>query len=270
MLRATVFGMAMLFAACAPLAEHAPLSTGASPPERAPQTSENAPARFPSADYEIARKRGDDVYAVDPAQSLVTVIVHRGGKLARLGHDHVVASRDVRGLVDVTAGRADLYARLDRMSVDEPELRRAAHFATQPSAADIAGTRTNMLERVLHVERYPFVEVAVRGADALSTIDTAEMAAATPAATPAATDMRVSITLNGLTREVPVQIAVDRHGEVVEASGSFSIEQTDFGLVPMSLFGGAITVENRLDLHFDVRGRREAAPTAAAAHRRSG
>lgn len=266
LLRAAAFGTVMLFAACAPLSERGSLPAGAPPPARAPQTSETAPADFPFADYEVARKRRDDVYVVDSARSLVTVVVHRGGRLARLGHDHVVASREVNGFVDVTAGRADLYARLDRMSVDEPALRREAHFDTQPSATDIAGTRTNMLERVLHVERYPFVEVAVRRVGAAPSADTS---AARSDATSAATDMRVSITLEGVTREVPVQMALSRHRDVFEASGSFSLDQTDFGLVPMSLFGGAITVENRLDLRFDVRGRRELVPIAAATHRRS-
>ena len=262
LLRAAAFGTVMLFAACAPLSERGSLPAGAPPPARAPQTSETAPADFPFADYEVARKRRDDVYVVDSARSLVTVVVHRGGRLARLGHDHVVASREVNGFVDVTAGRADLYARLDRMSVDEPALRREAHFDTQPSATDIAGTRTNMLERVLQVEKHPFVEVAVRRVAPPPATDT-------PAATSAATGMRVSMVLNGVSREVPVKLTMNEHGDDFEVSGSFSIDQTDFGLVPMSLFGGAITVENRLDLSFDVRARRETAPIAATAYRRS-
>lgn len=247
---ATALGAALLLAACAPL------------PQRALPAAGEAPPAFPSAFYAAAAMHGDEVFAVDPAQSLVTVIVHRGGRLAQLGHDHVVASRDVRGFVDVGTGRADLYVRLDRMSVDEPALRREAHFDTQPSATDIAGTRTNMLERVLHVEKHPFVEVAVRRVAPPPATDT-------PAATSAATGLWVSMVLNGMSREVPVKLTMNEHGDDFEVSGSFSIDQTDFGLVPMSLFGGTITIENRLDLHFDVRGQREAAPIAAIAHRRS-
>ena len=246
-LYAAAVGATMLAAACAPLRERPAQAPGVEPPG------------FPSADYAAALRRGDRVYAVDPARSLVTVIVHRGGTLARLGHDHVVAIRDVHGEVDTTAGRADLYAPLDRMSVDEPALLREAHFDTQPSAADIAGTRTNMLERVLHVERHPYVEVAVRRAGALH-----------PGEAPASAHAQATIALNGVNREVPLRLTLSEHGDAFEASGSFAIDQTDFGLTPMSLFGGAITVEDRLELRFDVRARREAAPIAAAAHRGSG
>lgn len=232
---ATTTLVAALLAACAPQ----PVTP--IPPETA------APPGFPDAYYRNAARAGDAIFAIDPAASLVTIVVRRGGTLARLGHDHVVAIRDAHGLIDRTSERADVYARLDRMTVDEPALRRESQLDTQPTAADIAGTRTNMLERVLQVERHPFVEVAVR------------KPAATPAGPPpsATTAVRVSITLDGVTRTVPVEMATSSRGDTLEVRGTLAIDQTDFALRPMSLFGGAITVANRLDLRFDLRARRQ-------------
>lgn len=244
---ATALGAALLVA-CAPLpVVPTPVEAG-------------VPPGFPDSYYRNAARSGNAIFAIDPAASLVTIVVHRGGTLVRLGHDHVVAIRDAHGLVDKTAERADLYARLDRMTVDEPRLRRELHFDTQPSAADIEGTRTNMLERVLHGEQHPFVAVAVRRVAGAPSGSTANSAAG----------MHVSITLNGVTRVVPLDMTVTARGDVLEVSGSFSIDQSDFGLRPMSLFGGAITVEDRLGLRFDVRARRQGVPLGAAGHRGAG
>lgn len=91
--------------------------------------------------------------------SRVVVEVRRGGTHARLGHAHVVASRDLRAYVAPDEGRADLYLRLDRLVVDELELRAAPGVDTEPSAADVAATRRNMLDAVLEAER---VEVSGR------------------------------------------------------------------------------------------------------------
>ena len=109
--------------------------------------SAQAPADFPDSEYRRAAANGANVLRIDTRHSIVTIIVHRGGMLARLGHDHVVASHDVIGWVDLDSGRADLYVPLEKLSVDEASLRTEAKFTTQPSAGAIEGTRNNMLEK---------------------------------------------------------------------------------------------------------------------------
>jgi hypothetical protein len=104
--------------------------------------------------------RGSPVFRVDPASSLVVILVRRGGSLARLGHDHVVASHDVQGLVAPGEGRSDLYVALDRLVVDEPALRAEAKLDTQPTEEDIAGTRRNMLN-TLQANEFPFALVNI-------------------------------------------------------------------------------------------------------------
>ncbi len=122
------------------------------------------PAGFPGAHYRQAAARGQPVFEIDPAGSLVVIEVRRGGTLARLGHDHVIASHDVRGYVAPDEGRADLYLRLDRLVVDERELRAEAQFDTQPSDDAIAGTRANMLDK-LGAEMHRYAIVGVRGVE---------------------------------------------------------------------------------------------------------
>lgn len=198
-----------------------------------------APAEFPAPFYHQAAQAGAAVFAIDAELSRVIIEVHRGGALARLGHDHVLASHEVRGYVAPEAGRADLYIRLDQLVVDEPELRAQAGFDTQPDDAAIAGTRTNML-RLLHVEEHPYAVIGVERLDAAA----------------ANSRLRASITVNGVARvlDIPAQIEADT--EQLTVRGSVALEQSQFGVIPASILGGAILVQDRIDVRFEIHARR--------------
>jgi hypothetical protein len=203
-------------------------------PRPGPESS--APAAFPAAFYAQAIAAGEPVYAVDAARSLVVVEVRRGGSLARLGHDHVVASHDTRGFVAPHAARADLYVRLADLVVDEPALRAEAGFDSTPSAADIAGTRGNMLDKVLHAERHPYALIHARrtaGDDRLA----------------------IAITLNGVTRDFEIPVTFEQGGDEMRVAGTLAFDQSAFGLVPFSILGGAIEVLDRVSLRFDIHAR---------------
>jgi len=119
---------------------------GCAPPLREPAGAPAAlPADFPEGYYREALAQGKPVFRVDSRESLVVIEVRRSGSLARLGHDHIVASHEVAGYVAPDEGRADLAVALERLAVDEATLRTEAGFDTQPTETDIEGTRTNML-----------------------------------------------------------------------------------------------------------------------------
>ncbi len=219
--------LGVLFAGCTPLLrEPAPIPTV-------------APAGFPEDHYRQAAAQGQPVYRVDAAQSLLAIEVRRAGSLARLGHDHIVASHEVVGYVAPQQGRADLYVELERLAVDEAALRAEAGFDTQPSASDIAGTRANMLDKVLESSRFPYALIAVSG------VDLSQRSAT----------LSVTITLHGQTRtlQVPAEVEVDT--DQLSVTGRLSFEQTDFGITPYSLLGGAIAVRNAVDLRFRIVAR---------------
>ena len=215
-----------LLAACVPI-KPTPAGAGAATP----------PPDFPEAYYRQALAQGKSVYLVDPVRSLVVIEVRRSGSLARLGHDHVVASHDVGGFVAPGDGRADLYVPLAELAVDEIALRAAAGFETQPSESDIAGTRSNMLNSVLEVDRFPFALIQVTGVDVRTR----------------SARINVALTLHGTTRTPEVTAQVESIGNDIVVSGSFSLDQTDFGITPYTVLGGAIAVRNRVDLHFHIQ-----------------
>jgi hypothetical protein len=219
--------LAALVAACAWQAPRPPAPDG------------QAPANFPEQHYLQAAARGDPVFRVDPASSLVVIEVRRGGSLARLAHDHVVASHDVRGYVAPGEGRADIYVALAALVVDEPGLRAEAKFDTQPTDDDIAGTRRNMLN-ALQAADHPFALVRITRADANA----------------ADTRLNVAITLHGATHTLQVSAQIDAGIDEIGASGRLALRQTDFGITPLSVLGGAIQVQDEVSLRFTIRARR--------------
>lgn len=192
------------------------------------------PADFPVAYYRQAEASGSKVLRIDSKRSLVTIDVRRSGALAHLGHDHVVASHDATGYVDITGGRADLYLPLDRLAVDEPALRAEAGFTTQPSEEAVSGTRRNMLDKVLESGRFPFALIHItRGATDRSALS-------------------VTITLHGTVKAVEIPAQIETMPGGLKISGQITFNQTDFGITPFSILGGALQVLDRLDLHFRI------------------
>ncbi|NDU91552.1 MAG: YceI family protein [Ferrovum sp.] len=172
---------------------------------------------------------------VDPHRSLVTLQVFRGGPLARLGHDHIIASHDVAGFVDMKSGYAELTVPLDRLTVDEPTLRAEAGWDTEVDAEAVAGTLRNMQVRVLQVDRFPVAQIRITRPD------------------PAVPMLEAAITLHGVKHieSVPAVIAASSDREV-RVMGHMTLYQSDFGIIPLSVMGGALQVQDGVVVDFSI------------------
>lgn len=200
-------------------------------PPLPPAAQAPGPAAGAEADRVLAVPDGA-VYAVDPAASLLAVTVRSAGLMARLGHDHVVASHQLTGSVAPGAGRAEVSFRADQMTVDEPQLLRDAGIATQPSPEAVEGTRKNMLGPVLEAQRFPVVTLhAERQLNGR---------------------LRVAVTLHGVTRWLMLPAAVQVDAAQVSASGTARLKQTDFGIVPFSVGGGLLAVQDEVEVRYHI------------------
>jgi hypothetical protein len=200
---------------------------------------------FPEEFYVNAQARGEPVFKIDGASSFLSLHVHRAGELARLGHDHMVSGSNWRGyaLIDPAARRfvADIELPLSSLVVDDESLRREAGLPLELTPAQIEGTRRNMMDIVLEAARFPQLQAHL---------------VCEPAALPC-TDVRAEIHLHGRQHEQVVHL--DRalqSGETFAASGCFTVRQSDFGIVPLSVLHGALRVGDDIDACFRVRGQR--------------
>ncbi|MGZ9026813.1 MAG: YceI family protein [Telluria sp.] len=197
-----------------------------------------APAADATASYAAAAAAGTPVYQFDPGQSLIAVKVFSGGPFARMGHDHLVAARNISGFAAPAQGRADFQFRLDEMSVDETALRHAAGMVKAVPHEAVQGTRENMLGRVLQAASFPIVKLHAEGIPGSAGL------------------ARLSIVLHGVTRTVDVPTAVTIDQDTLSATGRFMLKQTDFGITPMSILGGGLVVRDAMELEFRLYARR--------------
>jgi hypothetical protein len=187
--------------------------------------------------------RGTRVFDVDSQASEVHIHVFRGGTLARLGHNHVVTSKDVRGYVWLHAkperSGFDLTFPVAQLIVDDPVARAAAgsEFPGEIAPEDREGTRKNMLRaEVLDAQSHPTIRLQsthVSGSLDLPRITT-------------------RITIKGVARDVLVPVEVGVVDGRLTASGAFDVLQTDFGIKPFSIGLGALEVQDRLHIEFKL------------------
>src|SRR5437762_1705420 len=103
-----------------------------------------------------------------------------------------------------------------------------------------ASWRQERLARVLRAEAYPFALVSIAGVDANRYLD-------------------VAITLNGLTRNTRIAAKMETNTDELWITGSLALDQSDFAITPLSLLGGAIQVQDRVNVRFSIRAHRMAA-----------
>lgn len=190
------------------------------------------PQAVPAPAPQLAETR--QAHRIVSGESLIAITVRRGGPLARMGHDHVVATRQIEGFIDTAKNHTELRFRLDQLTVDEPALRREAGLATQPSADAIDGTRRNMLSKVLQAGAHPWVLVR---------------------ANLEGQSLATEITLHGVTRHYRVPVQLRTESGRVEARGAFTLMQSDFGITPFAVLGGALAVKDELELRFAISAR---------------
>jgi hypothetical protein len=199
-----------------------------------------AAAAWPGFDYPSAATADRHVFLLDPARTLIEVVVRRDGPLARFGHDHVVTVQEPEGflLLDETGpgSRADLRFRPDHLDVDSAEARGRHDLDTDPDATDIAGTRENLMEHVLDSTAWPWATLQLtafeRQDDHYSAL--------------------VTIGINGgeYSSRQPFRLGTADGSAVVE--GFLVVRQTELGLQPFSALGGGLRVADPLEVHFHI------------------
>ena len=199
---------------------------------------------LPEAEYRRAARKGIPVYRIDSQRSRIFIRVGRDGPMKSAGHDHVIASEHVDGLViagdDPDAARADLRLPVQRLVVDSPEYR--ARFGLEPGISESAinGTTRNMQDKVLESMTYPWAEMSARFADATDE----------PKA------LAVSVTVHGATHEYLVPVELSVNPDTLSVSGTMSLRHGDFGLTPYSAAGGLLRVTEQIDIEFQITGER--------------
>jgi len=210
-----------------------------------PAPGTEAPA--PRPELPLRTVEGAAHYRVVDKETRVYARVFRGGAMAKLGHNHVVAFPGVRGDMYLAAAPRDsvfdLVVGVADAVVDPPDLRRSQErsFQTEISNQDRSRTRRNMLSaQVLDAARHPYVVISSAAIEG-------------PFEEPRVT---VDLTIRGTTRRFTLPVSVRRGKGMLTAKGRLGIVQSDFGIEPYEVLGGALRVKDRVELVFEVTAQR--------------
>lgn len=200
--------------------------------------------QLPGDLYLEAAEQGIPVFRVDARASRADILVFRGGKLARFGHDHVVSTTEINGFVSLPAnfenGRADLTVPLATLEVDRGELREKYGLKTKVSVSAKMGTRRNMLEKVLEVTDWNNVSIR-------ATVARPDLHAPV---------LDINITLHGINRNFELPVSMQVTGDELHVKGTFTLQQTDYGMHPYSALLGGLRVQDGVEIYFDIVARR--------------
>jgi polyisoprenoid-binding protein YceI len=161
--------------------------------------------------------------------------------LAKLGHNHVISTRDIQGKIyrHPLLEKSGIIVRLPVASfeIDDPVLRRLAgeEFASTPTTQDIDGTRRNMLsEKLLNAATHPHIDI--------TSVAFHE--------TPAHYLAQLRFEVAGNIRDIEIPAVVEETGNRILIRGSTRIKQSDLGLTPFSIMMGAISVQDEMNIEF--------------------
>jgi len=242
---------ALLLGSCVAVSRHPVASS--KPPAPAEQTS-SAAAQPGSQRLQGHAGHPFDVQADD---SLLTVLAFRGGPLGKAGHNHVIASHDIRGSIyvpdDIARTTFELHLPVAQLTVDEPSLRAQAgpDFPTDVPESAREGTRRNMLgEALLNAAEFP--EIILTSERMARTLDD-----------PSSVQVLVNVLVHGQKNSLTVPVHYELQDDQLMVTGARAVRQSELGLTPFSALLGALQVEDQMQVRISIRARR-AHPQGAA------
>ena len=176
-------------------------------------------------------------YTLDPKASQIVIHVGKSGVFGFAGHEHEVVVGTFRG--KVVADSEQLARSTLELSIDAASLRVTGK---DEPAKDVPEVQAAMLgPQCLDVARFPsirFVSKSVSaGADARDVT------------------IRGELTLHGVTRAIAIPVRLEVAPDSLNATGTTTLRQTDFGIKPISK-AGVVNVKDELALSWRLVGRR--------------
>jgi len=165
------------------------------------------------------------VQNIDVHHSKMTIFVYKQGLFSFLADNHVIDAPIARGSFDEQRRSVSLTVDAAKLQVLDPKL----------SADKRSQVQSNMLgPQVLDTQKYPaivFESTQISGSGKGSWSVTG------------------NLQLHGQTHPVTIQLQSDGQGRF---TGSVSLRQTAFGITPIKIAGGAVSVRDEVRIEFSI------------------
>ena len=179
-------------------------------------------------------------YVLDKSASRFTVRAFASGMLSALGHNPTIAIRDFSGEADFdpsAPGKASLRIEIRADSLEVTD---------DIKSSDRREMESVMNEKVLASAKYPTI-----------TFESAATSASQLGEGRFRVNMNGTLSLRGMTGRVPVTAQVALVGDMLRASGEFSLLQSNYGIEPVSVAGGTLKLKDELKFTFDMVARKQ-------------
>ena len=189
---------------------------------------------------EEAEGTESDFYVIDSRASRFTVQAFATGLLAKMGHNPTIGIRDFSGGMKFNPDK--LEANSFRLLIKTASM----SVLDDINDRDRREMERLMSQEVLEISRFPEVVY-----DA-SNISITKMADALYSAT-----VIGNLTMHGVTNSQKIPVRVALFGNMLRASGDFSLAQTDYNIKLVSVAGGALKLKDELKFSFEIVARKK-------------
>jgi polyisoprenoid-binding protein YceI len=179
-------------------------------------------------------------YLIDGRNSTFTVRAFATGLLSPLGHNPTIAIPDLEGEIV-----------FNREAMEQSSLRIVIHAASLTVTDDIREKDREEINRamqqdVLESDSYPDIVYECSRLTA-SKVGEGQYWGA----------LNGELTLHGVKRSQPVPVRISVNGDLLRATGDFSVRQSDYEIRPVSAAGGTIKLKDELKLSFDISAHKQ-------------
>ena len=161
--------------------------------------------------------------AIDSGKSSVTIRVFKSGLFAGLAHDHTIQAPVATGNIDVQEKSVNLTFNVADMKVLDPG-------ESDSNRKDIDTTMKG--PKVLDGAQFPTISFAS------SSVKTSGDR----------TEVTGTLKLHGASRQITVPVT----WQDGKYTGSLSLKQTDYGITPVKIAGGAVRVKDEITIEFNI------------------
>lgn len=179
-------------------------------------------------------------YVIDTRASRFTVQAFATGLLSAMGHNPKIGIRTFRGDVNFNPDSAEgsgfsLVMEANSLSVLD-----------DVNDKDRREIERMMNEQILEAAKYPEIRYEA------PTVTVTRLENSLYSA-----KLEGTASFHGVTRSEHVNARIAQFGEMLRASGEFTLRQSDYGIKPISVAGGALKVKDELKFSFEMVARRK-------------
>ena len=182
-----------------------------------------------------AQEKG--TYSVDGAKSKMEIHVYKEGAFKMFGHDHLVSAKDISGEAHFDPQKVESSS--VRLKIPTKSITVVDPGESEKDRHDVQTTMAG--EKVLDVNKFPDI-----------TFVSTEISAAKKNAQGWELTLSGKLNLHGQEKSVSFPLQVTLAGNELRGQGELSVLQTDYGITPVKVGGGAVKVKDKLKITFTI------------------